>query len=338
MVEIDKRTGRGCALSIASKTVARRLVDDGIVGKVIARKFLKYRCDSIRIAAFGTGLEDIYVVLRKGGGEAEQPLWTPTFIDPAIWPQAVSQFRPGERLDRCVEKYLLPEIEDYLQSLSDSALVSMVREFLLEHSVINKPIRQCRGITYYFTENEVYTQDAESTLFPYEKRLRFNLFEVSNETCFNSAVWTKAAPHFMPGMSLRECIGVFLGTKIDVRPPREPSPIDQLVQGISPPVFEREPENENTATFDRIRISVGLPRYQFSSWEALRDEVNKHRCEIYRLVLDKIESDRRFLRYGVPINFLKLSDVTLLRNYSLEFIFELKGTHNPAQEPQDFSC
>ena len=253
-MKIDKRTGRGCALSIASKTVARRLVDDGIVGKVIARKFLKYRCDSVRIAAFGTGLEDIYVVLRKGGGEAEQPLWTPTFIDPAIWQQAASQFWPGERLDRCVEKYLLPEMEDYLQSLSDSTLVSMVREFLLEHGVINKPIRQCRGITYYFTEKEVYTQDTESALFPYEKRLRFNLFEVSNETCFNSAVWTKAATHFEPGMSLRECIGVFLETKLEARPPRKPSPIDQLVQGISPPVFEREPENENTATFDRIRM------------------------------------------------------------------------------------
>lgn len=110
-MKIDKRTGRGCALSIASKTVARRLVDDGIVGKVIARKFLKFRRESIRIAAFGTGLEDIYVVLRKSGGEAEQPLWTPTFIDPAIWQQAASQFRPGERLDRCVEKYLLPEME-----------------------------------------------------------------------------------------------------------------------------------------------------------------------------------------------------------------------------------
>lgn len=337
-MEIDKRTGRGCALSIASKTVARRLVDDGIVGKVIARKFLKYRCDSIRIAAFGTGLEDIYVVLRKGGGEAEQPLWTPMFIDPAIWQQAVSQFRPGEKLAESVERNLLPEMDSYLQSLSDSTLVSMVREFLLEHGVINKPIRQCRGITYYFTEDEVYTQDAESTLFPYEKRLRFNLFEVSNETCFNSAVWTKAATHFMPGMSLRECIGVFLETKIELRPPRELSPLEQLVQEIYPPVFEREPENETPATFDRIRVSVGLPRYHFPSWEVLRSEVKIHRHEIYLLVLDKLENDRRFKRYGVPINFLKLSDVTLLRNYSLEFIFELKGTHNPAQEPQDFSC
>ena len=337
-MKIDKRTGRCCALSIASKTVARRLVDDGIVGKVIARMFLKFRCESIRIAAFGTGLEDIYVVLRKSRGATEQPLWTPMFIDPAIWQQAVSQFRPGEKLAESVERNLLPEMDSYLQSLSDSTLVSMVREFLLEHGVINKPIRQCRGITYYFTEDEVYTQDAESTLFPYEKRLRFNLFEVSNETCFNSAVWTKAATHFMPGMSLRECIGVFLETKIELRPPRELSPLEQLVQEIYPPVFEREPENETPATFDRIRVSVGLPRYHFPSWEVLRSEVKIHRHEIYRLVLDKLENYRRFKRYGVPINFLKLSDVTLLRNYSLEFIFELKGTHNPAQEPQDFSC
>lgn len=331
-MKIDKRTGRGCALSIASKTVARRLVDDGIDGKVIAWKFRKYRCESIRIAAFGTGLEDIYVVLRKGVGATEQPLWTPTFIEPAIWQQAASQFWPGERLDRCVEKYLLPEMEDYLQSLTDSTLVSMVREFLLDHGVVNKPIRQCRGITYYFTENEVYTQDTESALFPFEKRLRFNLFDVSNETCVNSAVWTKATTHFKPGMSLMECIGVFLETKNELRPPREFSPLEQLVQEIYPPVFEREPENENTATFDRIRVSVGLPRYHFPSWEVLRSEVKIHRHEIYRLVLDKLENDRRFKRYGVPINFLKLSDVTLLRNYSLEFIFELKEEKNPDRE------
>lgn len=152
-MKIDKRTGRGCALSIASKPVARRLVDDGIVGKVITRMFLKFRCESIRIAAFGTGLEDIYVVLRKSRGATEQPLWTPTFIDPAIWQQAASQFRPGEKLAESVERYLLPEMDDYLQSLTDSVLVSMVREFLLEQGVINTPIRQCRGITYYFTEN-----------------------------------------------------------------------------------------------------------------------------------------------------------------------------------------
>lgn len=37
-MDIDKRTGRGCAWSIVSKTIARKLVDDGIVGKEIAEK------------------------------------------------------------------------------------------------------------------------------------------------------------------------------------------------------------------------------------------------------------------------------------------------------------
>lgn len=99
-------------------------------------------------------------------------------------------------------------------------------------------------------------------------------------------------------MSLPECIGVFLETRIEVHPPREPSHLKYLVQQISPSVFERVPENDDPAAFDRIRVSVGLPRYQFPSWEVLRD--------------------------GVPINFLVLSYVTLLRDYSLEFIIELK--------------
>lgn len=43
-MDIDKRTGRGCAWSILSKTIARKLVDDGIVGKEIARKNFTYRC------------------------------------------------------------------------------------------------------------------------------------------------------------------------------------------------------------------------------------------------------------------------------------------------------
>lgn len=333
-VKIDKSTGRGCAWGIASKTIVRRLVDEGIIGKEIARKSLKYRCDSIRVTAVGTGVDDVYVVLRKDARPMEQPLWTPTFIDPVKWLRAVSQFRPGAKLAENAEKYLLPEMGEYLQSLSDSELVSMVRDFLLEHGVLHAPIRQEHGKTFYFNAEEVYTLDRKSELFPSEGRLKFNLFKVL-DTSFSMAVWRKAAARFAPGMSLRECIGVFLETKIEIRPPREPSPLEQLVQQILPPVFEREPENENTSTFDRIRITVGLPRYQFPSWEALRSEVKRHRREIYRLVLDKIEKDRRFKRFGVPVNVLKLSDVTLLRNYSLEFILELKEETELAQEPQN---
>lgn len=36
-VKIDKSTGRGCAWGIASKTIVRRLVDEGIIGKEICK-------------------------------------------------------------------------------------------------------------------------------------------------------------------------------------------------------------------------------------------------------------------------------------------------------------
>ena len=91
------------------------------------------------------------------------------------------------------------------------------------------------------------------------------------------------------------------------------------------PVYERVPGNHNEATFDRIRITVGLPRYQFDSWEALQKEVKKYRREIIQRVVEKLEGSTQFKGYGVPINFLKLSNITLLHNFALEFIFELKG-------------
>ena len=125
-------------------------------------------------------------------------------------------------------------------------------------------------------------------------------------------------------MSLKECMGIFVETELAHRTPQKLSPLDQLIQYIARPVYERVPGNDNVKTFDRIRITVGLPRYQFNSWEALQSEVKKYQHEIYQRVIQRMETDRSFKRYGVPINFLEISDVTLLRDFSLEFIFELK--------------
>ena len=72
-------------------------------------------------------------------------------------------------------------------------------------------------------------------------------------------------------------------------------------------------------------MTVGLPRYQFHSWNALQDEVKKYRREIYQRALQRLESDRQFKSYGVPINFLRVSDVILRRDFAMEIIFELKG-------------
>ena len=148
-------------------------------------------------------------------------------------------------------------------------------------------------------------------------------------------VWHKAVSQFEVGMTLSECISIFLKTELVRGVPQDQSPLDRLVQYISPPTYERIPGNQDEATFDHIRMTVGLPRYKFDSWEALQDEVKKYQREIYQQVLQKLENDRQFKRYGVPINFIKLSDVILRRNFSIEFIFELKGQSDLLPDMED---
>lgn len=321
---IDKSTGRGCALSITSKTITEKLIAEGIIGKAIYRKKRTKSKNGyvlLRVVNFRHE-ESINIMLENE--LAEEPLWIPSFVDKKIWDYAVSQFPNFGRLDQSVEKYLLPGMEEYLQSISDTELASLTRDFLIEHGVINIPIRQCKGKTFYFDENEVYSLDKKSELFAYRGRTQLDIFQIRGETCFNMNVWSKAASRFEAGMTLKECIGVFLQTELTHNVTQEPSPIDRLVQYIIPPTYERIPENSDESTFDYIRITVGVPRYHFDSWETLQNQVEKYQNEIYQRVIQKLEKDRQFKKYGVPVSFLKLSGVMLLRDFSMEFIFELK--------------
>lgn len=316
---IDKTTGKGCAWSIAAKTITKELIAEKIVGKPIFRKPHQYDCELLRVVEKW----NVCVELECDSKLPEEPLWTPSFIDLEAWTRAVSRFEPFTKLERNVEEYLLPEMDEYLQSIPEVELVSMTRDFLLKKGIINSPICQRAGSTFYFDKNEVYSVDEKSEFFLYEKRSK-RLFKIEYETCFNMTVWHKAVSRFEVGMTLVECIKIFLETELIFGASRNLSPVDQLVQRIAPPVFERVPENKNEATFDHIHMTVGLPRYQFDSWQALQDEVQKYQYEICQRVIKKIEKDRQFKRYGIPINFLKVSNIVLLRDFSLEFIFELK--------------
>lgn len=324
---IDKKTGKGCAWSIASRSIAKRLIADGIMDKPFARKQTR---SSYRLLSAEKFSDDrVIITWRRGSGLADEALWTPSFIEAEIWKRGTSRFRPLEQLVINVENYLLPEMGEYLQSISEVELVSLTRDFLLEHGVINTPISQHKGNTYYFNEKEVYSLDKKSELFPYEKRIKFSLFNAEHETCFNLNVWRKAVSQFEVGMTLDECIIIFLKTELARSVPQDHSPLDSLVQYIYSPIYERVPGNQDETTFDYIRMTVGLPRYKFDSWEALQDEVKKYQHEIYRQVLQRIKKDRKFKRYCVPLSLLKLSDAILRHDFSIEYIFELVGQSDP---------
>ena len=330
---IDKTTGIGCAWSMVSKTITKKLIAEGIAGKPIFRKQCKSIYRLFWVEEYNDGR--LYITHPIGSKSADEVLWTPSFIEAKIWERGVSKFRHLVELGTNVKKYLLPEMGEYLQSIPEPELVATVRDFLVEHGVINTPITQRAGNTYFFNENEVYSLDENSKLFPYEKRIQFDLFNAECDDCLNRNLWHKAVSQFKVGMTLKECIGIFLKTNMVFGVPKDRTPIDQLVQSIAAPVFERVPENENKTTFDRIRITVGFPRYQFDSWETVRDEVKKYQPEIYRRVLQVLENDRQFKNYGIPIGFLDLNDVTLLRDFSMEFIFELKGQADPLLNVED---
>lgn len=327
---IDKETGRGCAWSITSKTIARQLIADGIVGQPLFSRPRKEGFDLI--LTYKDSCNEIYVTLLNNQTLAPESLWSPSFIDEGTWTRAVSQFRRYVSLERNVENFLIPIMDEYLKNIPDTELSAMTKEFLIGQGIIRTPIRQISGDTYYFNEREIYSLDKGSQLFPYDVRLDFNLFKVRYETCFDMRVWFKAVSQFKVGMTLEECIYIFLETKIARHTPQEQAPFDRLVQMIGTPEYERIPENQDASTFDRIRVTVGLSRYLFPSWEDLRSEVKKYRHEIYQQCVQRIAADRRFKRYGVPINFIKLSDATLLRNFSIELIFELKNRSSSASK------
>ena len=220
-------------------------------------------------------------------------------------------------------------MEDYVQKIKDEELIQLMRVYLLEHEVLNCPIRQIAGNTYFFDSNEIYSLDKGSTAFPYSSRLKFHTFKVMGVTSFNANVWNKAAKQFSIGMSLADCIRIFLYTSLDINPTKELPYIERLIQSVEGPEYERMPENFDEKTFDRIRVRVCLPRYMFQTWDELKIAVRENRSEIDRRVLDKIKSDRKFKNFGLPVNFIKASDVTLLRDYTLEYIFEIKGEQSP---------
>ena len=64
--------------------------------------------------------------------------------------------------------------------------------------------------------------------------------------------------------------------------------------------------------------------YDLPIMQVLQNEVKKYQPEIYQRVTQRIEKDRQFKKYGIPMSFLELSDATLLRDFSMELIFELK--------------
>lgn len=94
---------------------------------------------------------------------------------------------------------------------------------------------------------------------------------------------------------------------------------------VEKPIFERETENPNKNTFDFIRVRLSIP-----GRETMPDRVpfaKNHIKEIARIALTEIQDKKTFQKYGVPINILKLENVTITADSQLELLFGIKDLY-----------
>lgn len=104
---------------------------------------------------------------------------------------------------------------------------------------------------------------------------------------------------------------------------------DRFIIKVAKPIIERETNNFNENTFDFIRVEVYLPANPCVTKDDIRDGVKKHYREICKKSLEKIEYDRNYLKYGVPINILSLSKMVIsYKAKSVELLFEPKKIGN----------
>ncbi len=96
--------------------------------------------------------------------------------------------------------------------------------------------------------------------------------------------------------------------------------IERFVAKIEKPMIARYIDNPNKNTFDYITIDC----YLVTQFDGDRMAyIKEHIKEINQMVLDKIESNRTFQKYKVPVNILKATNITL-RGYILTYRFEIK--------------
>ncbi len=98
------------------------------------------------------------------------------------------------------------------------------------------------------------------------------------------------------------------------------SDVENFVMSIEKPNIYRDIENENKNTFDFVEVIINISVYHPNKIKFARE----HKKEIAQMALNKIENDRKFQKYGVPVSILTLKNATLSKNNFIRYLFEVK--------------
>ena len=100
---------------------------------------------------------------------------------------------------------------------------------------------------------------------------------------------------------------------------RSTDPMVRHLGRFEKPMIYRSSGNDNKNTFDFIKTSVTI-----LGVENKLEFVKQYKNDICNAVLDKIAESRTFQKYGVPVNILRLTNLTMGNSGILYFTFEPK--------------
>lgn len=95
---------------------------------------------------------------------------------------------------------------------------------------------------------------------------------------------------------------------------------NEFILTVNRPKFRREVGNKNTKTFDFIDIEMVV-----RSTDATKEKVKANKDEIFKKAIEKLETSKRFQKYGVPVNFLKMYQFVVRKDGTLIISFCMKG-------------
>ena len=97
--------------------------------------------------------------------------------------------------------------------------------------------------------------------------------------------------------------------------------LDRFISKVEIPIMERYVENRDRNTFDFIRLRM----YTITNEENPLDIIKDNKNDILNMAVKRIEEAKRFKRFGIPTNFLKLDRFTYSYGQNMiELIFILK--------------
>ena len=193
----------------------------------------------------------------------------------------------------------------------------------------NNILRRARGYAYFFNEEGIYcripvSEVAEADflnvhMFPEEGDFWFEKFYITNLICDNANLALKIICRLKEGDTLEKLRYYIKNTKL--RTEEKMEDMERFITKIEKPRFLRTPENPNENTFDFIYVDANI----VTEWKEDRKQyLASNMDKIIKKVVKKLTNDSTFKKYEVPINFLKVSRITLKNDSVLQFVLELK--------------